>query len=731
MPTLKKALPLILLFAGALFGQGGTAVDCTPTPFTFTSATTGAAISNANTATPCASWRVTYNSTGFSALSIQLETSPDNSSWTAVTNTVCSSSVQPPCVIDGANPTTTTTNATFSVRAYGRYVRLNVTSVTGSGTITARVYGYKGLSAQAGTSSGGGGGGSGTVTSVTIAGATNQLGVSGTCTGTTIINCTLQFLNAAATFPASGSWSIPGSYSAGVGGTNSGAMFVAGVTDAKAQGFSVNDTAGVSILYLMPSAAGAANQVLRDSGAVTCPTLAAGAPAVCHQLIWSAATGVGAKIVSAVSLPPSQPETCTDVNGDLTTSGCGAGSNTGNSVTSTTPVTKAVNTTGDQQLMELSLSAGYLNTAGQPFQITGAGIYSTVALQTPTLEFKVKLCTVSGCGSGTVVTLVDITSTATIAGNANNNWFINFLAATSTTGASGKLEIHGPATVDLGATTATADAVFGDLNTAASSAIDLTGALFLDFTLAFSTNTASPNSVTQRLGGIMPYAASTGGGGGTPGGSNGQLQYNNSGAFGGVGSPMQPNLSTTGAPVASLPTSGWTIRNGAILNDFSNGFTQVRAIDNGAVNFRGITRTISVPYTIYASVDCYPTLPYTSSQTCGFAISDGTKYETFEFLFQTNLDIQLETRTTANVTTGGTIITGPTTGVSTSTMSVKLTNNSTNRVFSYWSNGAWVQFQTEASGTFLTETSAGLLSLSLTSNAAKSMDMKLTYWSVQ
>jgi hypothetical protein len=160
MSPFTKALPLLLLLSGLLLGQG-TAVDCTPgtSSTTFTAATVGTAISNSNTATPCRSWGVTYNSSGFSAFSIQFETSPDNITYTAVPNTVCSSTIQPPCVIDGANPSTTIGNQTFSIRAYGRYVRLNVTSVTGSGTITARVFGYKGLSANAGSGSGGSGGG--------------------------------------------------------------------------------------------------------------------------------------------------------------------------------------------------------------------------------------------------------------------------------------------------------------------------------------------------------------------------------------------------------------------------------------------------------------------------------------------------------------------------------------------------------------------------------------------
>jgi hypothetical protein len=159
-----RFLACLLLLSFAAFCQG-TPVDCTPGTYTITAAGAQASISNANSGTPCVSWRVTYNSTGFSALSIQLETSPDNSSWTIVTNSICSTSVSPPCMIDGSNPTTSTTNATFAARAYGRYVRLNVTAVTGSGTITARVFGYKGLSAAVG--GGGGGGGSPTIASTT------------------------------------------------------------------------------------------------------------------------------------------------------------------------------------------------------------------------------------------------------------------------------------------------------------------------------------------------------------------------------------------------------------------------------------------------------------------------------------------------------------------------------------------------------------------------------------
>jgi len=149
-----RTLFLLPLLACAAWSQA-TPVDCSPGLQTFTSATAGSRINNANSSLPCVSWRVTYDTTGFSVISIQFETSPDGTTWTAVPNNTCSSTVAPPCVIDGANPSTTTGNGTFSIRAYGVNVRVNVTTATGSGTIHARIFGYKGLSASAGTGGGG------------------------------------------------------------------------------------------------------------------------------------------------------------------------------------------------------------------------------------------------------------------------------------------------------------------------------------------------------------------------------------------------------------------------------------------------------------------------------------------------------------------------------------------------------------------------------------------------
>jgi hypothetical protein len=169
-------------------------------------------------------------------------------------------------------------------------------------------------------------------------------------------------------------------------------------------------------------------------------------------------------------------------------------------VTSSNPT---INT--DQNLIQLSIPAGCLNTLNQLFDIKAGGIYSSTAASTPVLTFKAKLCTISGCGSGTVVPLFNIVSTAlNTAALTNATYNLIGNCVTSTIGATGNLICHGSPglTLDTGATLSTPDNVFADTNTAVSSPnIDLTAALFLQFTVAQSVAGAS-NSYTQQLAAI-------------------------------------------------------------------------------------------------------------------------------------------------------------------------------------------------------------------------------------
>lgn len=120
----------------------------------------GAGTSNANnTSSPnCNAFALTWTSTGFSAVTIQLEGSNTSASgFTAFSGTST--------VIAGtANPTTALSGAII-VQAQTKlaYIRFNVPSVTGSGTISTQIYGYNGVTAAASAASSGGG----TVTSVT------------------------------------------------------------------------------------------------------------------------------------------------------------------------------------------------------------------------------------------------------------------------------------------------------------------------------------------------------------------------------------------------------------------------------------------------------------------------------------------------------------------------------------------------------------------------------------
>jgi hypothetical protein len=155
---------LLTLGSLAAFGQSP---DCQFTQ-TFTATGYGVTVSNqavANLGTQCTTWRLSYYADGMTALSIQIEGAPDSSgtpgTFAAVPTTACSSTVQPPCTLDGANPLTDPNHATEAFRGYYAWMALDVTIFTPtgvSGTITARMYGYKGTSPAASNRGGGGSG---------------------------------------------------------------------------------------------------------------------------------------------------------------------------------------------------------------------------------------------------------------------------------------------------------------------------------------------------------------------------------------------------------------------------------------------------------------------------------------------------------------------------------------------------------------------------------------------
>lgn len=170
-----------------------------------------------------------------------------------------------------------------------------------------------------------------------------------------------------------------------------------------------------------------------------------------------------------------------------------------------TPVTSSGGAvTTDQNLMACTVPAGILNitaTPGREIEIFAAGVYSIPAATTPTITVKVKLCSVSGCGSGNVTTLANITTTASVASITNNPFNFSGYAATQTGGATSAFEAHGTLNIDLSAAVTAAVSTFLDTNTATvtgtPAALDITAQTFLQITISFSVANAG-NVATQR-----------------------------------------------------------------------------------------------------------------------------------------------------------------------------------------------------------------------------------------
>jgi hypothetical protein len=171
--TLLWALVVLLfLFSIPIFAQPP---DC---QFTFTASTAAPGVAHANKGPQCPSWRFTYYSTGFTGVEIRVQEAPDVSGspgvWADVPAAAVSEASCFPTGCTAGNPTVATQAGTFVVRTYFPWIRVNLTTATGSGFVSSYVYGYKGT-----TASQGGGGGvvcpPGTPPGTVCTGATPQL----------------------------------------------------------------------------------------------------------------------------------------------------------------------------------------------------------------------------------------------------------------------------------------------------------------------------------------------------------------------------------------------------------------------------------------------------------------------------------------------------------------------------------------------------------------------------
>jgi hypothetical protein len=164
----------------------------------------------------------------------------------------------------------------------------------------------------------------------------------------------------------------------------------------------------------------------------------------------------------------------------------------------TTTAQAAANVSTDQKLVELALPANTLIKAGKTLIIKGAGTYSLGASSVE--SWKVKLCTVSGCGSGTVVVPCTWTLPATNANTGVTSSF-NFecvIGTSTSSGANSKVLGHGTAGIEVGAANTAALSLIGDISTGETGTIDLTGTIFVDTTITFATANAS-NTATQQM----------------------------------------------------------------------------------------------------------------------------------------------------------------------------------------------------------------------------------------
>lgn len=196
-------------------------------------------------------------------------------------------------------------------------------------------------------------------------------------------------------------------------------------------------------------------------------------------------------------------------------------------------------------------------------------------------------------------------------------------------------------------------------------------------------------------------------------------------------------IAATGANTTAIPVGSWSLQNGASAHCSYNDFIQrelVLACPSVGDVQGALTRAITVPYTLYAEVELSSLgINATHSSMAGITVSDGTKYESISVFGNSNTNASVAVHTQANLsqtattTVTGTAVAGPTTNATGQTLAVKIVNNSTTRVWSYWSSGGWVQALSESSGTFVTETAAGVFC----NNQSFLVECRLKFWSSQ
>lgn len=206
----------ILLFFSLLYcvnAQSNVIVQPdTITSFTFRTASSFKLVDNRSGA--CLSWTFSYYSYGFSALSVIVQNAPDSNGTPGSFSTFTAAT--------GSNPSTVTTFTQSTYTNYAPWVKVTLSSVTGTGALVGSLYCYKNSASRVG---GGGGGG-------TPGGSTNDV----------------QFNNAGSfgggrcTMDSSQNVVCGGSYTAGSGSGTTGSLQLTGATSSATSTLTVDAT---------------------------------------------------------------------------------------------------------------------------------------------------------------------------------------------------------------------------------------------------------------------------------------------------------------------------------------------------------------------------------------------------------------------------------------------------------------------------------------------------------
>lgn len=146
-----------------------------------------------------------------------------------------------------------------------------------------------------------------------------------------------------------------------------------------------------------------------------------------------------------------------------------------------------------------TIQQGELNVLNRHFRIRGRGRYTTAAASL--LNTDIALCTVSGCGSGTVFSPAGCVVTSTNQANvlANGQFRFECEFTVSATGATGTVMAKASSSFQLGAATTAALSEFQDTATAVSATFDLTLAYFVQPRFKFTTSNAGNAAAVDQV----------------------------------------------------------------------------------------------------------------------------------------------------------------------------------------------------------------------------------------